>query len=678
MAATGSGVLVVEWAPIDATRFSFHVRLLDPDLGLRSVAPLQSAAAPRVVAEGRIAWVLIGSVPTPVGPEVGLPFGELADVAVARIPLDRPSYVIDHVQSLGRAATWSVNIDSVDRSYADQAMPTSSPPMRLGDRPRGRAQRGAGPAVLPRPPGPSHQVALWQTLAHVADTGQINHSDIGPPGPWVHQVAMHQGTFHAATSRGLDVGLLGPDVRTVLARPAGSPARSVPDAGGPLRRRRRRAARRGASGCGWSTATTCARSSAVPTTRSRALTVGTRGLPPLASAHGLWVPLARAGLTQLVHVGPDGEQRVVARLPGQIRPLGVVDDRLYCVQDIPVDPTHVGSPSPNTLVGFVELPAELAGRAGADRAGGAEPAARARRDPPPPARPAPAPYPHRPARPAAPRRPRPPARREAATAGPVATADRRPHPGRPSPRAGRGPDGGRRPLDRRGTSARARSPRGAARGPGEHRRGVPPGCELGADGVELDVRRTADDVLVVHHDPAVEGLGAIVAATRGRARTRRAVGAHAGRGARGVRGGPRQRGDQELPRRTRLGPRPAGGRRPARGAGRRRRRRVVLPGRGGGAGARVAPDWPRASSCCRAIPARPSTRPPRRATTPCTRATGASTRPWSRRSWRAATRSGCAATPGPSTNPERMRLWAGAGVDAIITNAPDVARATLG
>jgi len=33
--------------------------------------------------------------------------------------------------------------------------------------------------------------------------------------------------------------------------------------------------------------------------------------------------------------------------------------------------------------------------------------------------------------------------------------------------------------------------------------------ELGADGVELDVRRTADDVLVVHHDPDVEGFGMI-------------------------------------------------------------------------------------------------------------------------------------------------------------------------
>jgi glycerophosphoryl diester phosphodiesterase len=37
--------------------------------------------------------------------------------------------------------------------------------------------------------------------------------------------------------------------------------------------------------------------------------------------------------------------------------------------------------------------------------------------------------------------------------------------------------------------------------------------ELGADGVELDVRRSADDVLIVHHDPAIEGLGPLVQLT---------------------------------------------------------------------------------------------------------------------------------------------------------------------
>jgi glycerophosphoryl diester phosphodiesterase len=34
--------------------------------------------------------------------------------------------------------------------------------------------------------------------------------------------------------------------------------------------------------------------------------------------------------------------------------------------------------------------------------------------------------------------------------------------------------------------------------------------ELGADGVELDARRTADATLVVHHDPHVEGFGLLV------------------------------------------------------------------------------------------------------------------------------------------------------------------------
>jgi glycerophosphoryl diester phosphodiesterase len=35
--------------------------------------------------------------------------------------------------------------------------------------------------------------------------------------------------------------------------------------------------------------------------------------------------------------------------------------------------------------------------------------------------------------------------------------------------------------------------------------------EFGADGVELDARRTADGELVVHHDPSVDGFGLIVA-----------------------------------------------------------------------------------------------------------------------------------------------------------------------
>jgi glycerophosphoryl diester phosphodiesterase len=38
-------------------------------------------------------------------------------------------------------------------------------------------------------------------------------------------------------------------------------------------------------------------------------------------------------------------------------------------------------------------------------------------------------------------------------------------------------------------------------------------ARLGADGVELDVRRTADGALVVHHDPAIAGVGAIAQLT---------------------------------------------------------------------------------------------------------------------------------------------------------------------
>src|SRR5579862_7815521 len=37
--------------------------------------------------------------------------------------------------------------------------------------------------------------------------------------------------------------------------------------------------------------------------------------------------------------------------------------------------------------------------------------------------------------------------------------------------------------------------------------------ELGADGVELDVRRSADGVLVVHHDAALHGGGVIASLT---------------------------------------------------------------------------------------------------------------------------------------------------------------------
>ena len=49
-------------------------------------------------------------------------------------------------------------------------------------------------------------------------------------------------------------------------------------------------------------------------------------------------------------------------------------------------------------------------------------------------------------------------------------------------------------------SPRARPPRRPHRSPREHARGLPVALGQGADGVELDVHRTADDAIVVHHD----------------------------------------------------------------------------------------------------------------------------------------------------------------------------------
>src|SRR5438045_594778 len=49
--------------------------------------------------------------------------------------------------------------------------------------------------------------------------------------------------------------------------------------------------------------------------------------------------------------------------------------------------------------------------------------------------------------------------------------------------------------------------------------------EMGADGVELDVRRTADGVLVVHHDPDAEGVGLIRSVTFADLRAARPAGA---------------------------------------------------------------------------------------------------------------------------------------------------------
>lgn len=64
------------------------------------------------------------------------------------------------------------------------------------------------------------------------------------------------------------------------------------------------------------------------------------------------------------------------------------------------------------------------------------------------------------------------------------------------------PEAFRRPLvlAHRGEHARARENTVAA---------LRAASEAGADGVELDVRRTADGTLVVHHDPEVAGVGAL-------------------------------------------------------------------------------------------------------------------------------------------------------------------------
>ena len=88
----------------------------------------------------------------------------------------------------------------------------------------------------------------------------------------------------------------------------------------------------------------------------------------------------------------------------------------------------------------------------------------------------------------------------------------------------------------------------------------------GADGVELDVRRSADGELVVHHDAEIPGAGLIHELRRRQIpEWVPTLGARPG----GVRGGRRQRRDQERSRRPRVRPRQPG-------VGRRRRR----PGRG--------------------------------------------------------------------------------------------------
>ncbi|HEY1737167.1 MAG TPA: glycerophosphodiester phosphodiesterase, partial [Acidimicrobiia bacterium] len=55
--------------------------------------------------------------------------------------------------------------------------------------------------------------------------------------------------------------------------------------------------------------------------------------------------------------------------------------------------------------------------------------------------------------------------------------------------------------------------RGASRGAPENTiAAFTRAAELGADGVELDVHRTADGVLVVHHDADLDGVGLVLGA----------------------------------------------------------------------------------------------------------------------------------------------------------------------
>jgi len=56
--------------------------------------------------------------------------------------------------------------------------------------------------------------------------------------------------------------------------------------------------------------------------------------------------------------------------------------------------------------------------------------------------------------------------------------------------------------------------RGMGAGPGENTlASFSEAVRLGADGVELDVRRTADGALVLHHDPVLPGLGPVAELT---------------------------------------------------------------------------------------------------------------------------------------------------------------------
>ena len=199
--------------------------------------------------------------------------------------------------------------------------------------------------------------------------------------------------------------------------------------------------------------------------------------------------------------------------------------------------------------------------------------------------------------------------------------------------------------------------------------------ELGADGVELDVRRTADGVLVVHHDAAVEPVGLLVEQPFAEIRAALPVAADAGRSARRVRGVAGERRGEVLAVGAGRRPGERGGARGGRPRARARARRRVLVlrprdrRRGAGVRARAADRVPRARVRSRDR-GRGGSQPT--ATSGCTPIARRCSRRRMPR-WPTPAATTCASTSGPSTTPTRCRCSPTAGVDAIITNVPDVA-----
>ena len=202
--------------------------------------------------------------------------------------------------------------------------------------------------------------------------------------------------------------------------------------------------------------------------------------------------------------------------------------------------------------------------------------------------------------------------------------------------------------------------------------------ELGADGVELDVRATRDGAFVVHHDAHLPDGRVLRRPRAGRAPR---VGADARRGARRVRRPGRERRDQERRRATPTTTRPASG------ASAIAAHLVARGARRSAAGELVRPLAPRARAraTARSWPPRPSSRTPatrsvsserdrgRRSRARSTRSTTSSTPSWSRSRTRTASPSTC----GPSTIRLGWRELVALGVDGIITNVPDVASAAV-